>query len=1297
MGGKATNEGTDFQARVTAYIAAHLLAKQKLKGWSPAPGSVPNALHLEQDTSGDDIRVELADGGYLEVQAKHGLNATKRLTDALARFAAKLKDDEHPVIAVDRAESSGTIQNELRELLEQWRDGRGDVPITDGLKKKIGVLLDPNHVALKERLRVAALDVDDDYLDGARYAVQLLRGQLLREEDAEAAWAILIQDAQYVAKKGGRRDRARYREVLLDKGIHLRDVEQARLGAAPSTAAPGVAEITLEVEAELEPVATLIRAYQPAAAIALLDAEKAGGARALHLRGLAMLMLGKYAEARELLHEALDADPSRTGVLTHLAAAEQESGNTARVRELLTEATTSRPGDASVWAARLHLVGDIEIEDVPEGLRAHPEVLVASAIKRLERGDAREAVAEIRTALEVGRDPSRLLHLAQALRIQAADEPAPLGEQLLDESLTLLDEADALLPDKQTDTAKGAQWGRALSLEGLGKLRDALDAYQVLATSGPLSWEQAGRFASLALATSYRVDDALAAVNGASAADEMARDATRVRILVGLGRRDEATEALKRAAEVPVAGAAPEARVALALAALELDDPEVAKQALSGMDEADPRVCVLGARSAIQLGDHIEAMRMFDAAVDVAFGEDERGIRLEYAWYQHTQRDFARVVDLLSPLDEARDQGVAQLKAQALYNIGDFAGAYQVVTRASVSDAAPTWALRMGSTIALRRHDFDGAEKWLDRWLDQDAQALEAVIWRAQLHLQRGENDAARSVLGEEDFRTETPHLRMRRAFLLLQVDEVEESMDTALSVLREAVDDGHLQYMYFLISAMAGDRKAGESRDAVDIGAYVVLRDDDGTDWEYVIVAGNAVPSFDEISKDEPLAERLVGAAVGEKIQFRDVEPRRDATIVEIAGQHTHAFRWTAARQQKQEPTAPRVWSVPVPSTEEGTDFSAIEQLVHQKAKHEAEILSAVEQKVLPLGFAEKQLGLTTPQVYGAISEDIDRRLMVEVIDPRDGTAAARAGRCVLTRSALLTIQVLGCFDLVESLTTEILVPPNLMIELRQEEAEHKEVARKGRTSMGVRNGQPVLFEATPADGAALLARHQALVTWVEKVGVSKPRPFDWESRREPVWDGVSDSSFDAAIVAAAEDAPIFADDLGLRMLAHHKLSVSGFSTYALLKAAADDGRFDDARYHMLLSQLLVIGHAHVAPTIEAVRLAMDEGEDWPSRALARVLIHLRGPHVDLAAGARFVAQVIRLAILNHPLRDFRPVADLAFESIFHGRDPDNVERMLRRAVQLDLLLIPQKDDVLEAVAHFRAVRLGGSSLWTP
>ncbi len=1296
MGGKATNQGTDFQARVAAYLAAHLLANERLVGWSDAPWSVPATILLEQETAGDDIRVELADGGILEVQAKHGLRATSRLEDALDRFAAKLQEDEQAVIAIDRATSSDTVQNELRNLLEQWRDGRTDLKPSEGLGRKIEILLDPANQRLKERLRIAALDVDDDYLDGARYAVKLLRGLLVRPDDAEAAWSVLIQDAQYAAKKGGRRDRAGYRRVLLEKGIHLQELDRAVIGGIATTLASR-SGVDLDAETELEPVAKLLRVYQPHAALALLDAEEHQSVRALHLRGVAMMLLGRLEEGRGALRRALELEPTRTAAMVHLAMAEHAAGNQQRAAELLVQATASDCVVPTSWAARLHLAKDITLADVPEDLRQHPEVLTAAAILDMESGRGREAVTKVRAALEAGKEPSRLLHLAQALRIQASEEPVGLQQQLLEESLRTLDEADALLSDKTTETAKGALWGRALTLESLERHREALDVYQHLAALGRLSWESAARFATLSIAAGYRQQDALAALAEVETSDELGSLSLTAHLLAALGHEAEAHESLLAASGLALDHAPPESRIAFALAGLDLGEPELVKQALASLEQGDVRVLVLGARAAIQLGDHDEAERIFDNALSVATSAAESGIRVEFGSYLGRRGEYQRVVELLGPLDEGQDVRLAFLKAEALYNTGDLAASYQIVSRVCDLPDEPTWALRLGTNIALRRHDFAGAASWLDRWLAREPQALEAVLWRSQLYLRAGDQASAAVLLSSQSFEDETAYLRMRRAWLLLQVGRVGESLDLALEVLRSAVDDAQLQYSYFLIAATIGDRQPTDSQDVVAVGSFVVLRDSDREHWEYVLVEDDPVASFDEISVDDPLAQRLLGKTCGATVRLRDVHPPRDATVVEIAGPHTHAVRWTASRQEKQDPVSPRVWSMPIPSTDEGSDFSSIYRVVEEKAARESKILDAIQEKVLPLGFAEKHLGHSTIQVYGALCNDIDRRLPVEFVDLTAGLAAARLGRFVLTRSALITIEALDCFDLIESLGPEVLLPPSLIDMLRQEEAESKEVARRGRTALGWNDGQPTLFETTPSDGVAFLASLQRLVAWVERVGTVRPRPFDWESRQDEIWENVAEASFDAGIIAADQEAPLFADDLGLRRLAHHKLGVQGFSTYALLTAAREDGHLDEARYEKLLTHLLVLGHSYVPPTVQTVRVAMRDETGWPSHALARILVHLRGRHVNLSGAARFVARVIRMAILEHPVRDFHPIADLAFESIFHGRTPDEVEALLRRALEIEFLLLPQRERVLEDLAAFRAFRVDGvSPLWT-
>ena len=74
MGGRATNQGTKYQAGVGAWVAVHIIARAKLPDWK-LPRGVPTAVSFEQGGAGDDVRVETSTGHVYEIQAKRTLKA----------------------------------------------------------------------------------------------------------------------------------------------------------------------------------------------------------------------------------------------------------------------------------------------------------------------------------------------------------------------------------------------------------------------------------------------------------------------------------------------------------------------------------------------------------------------------------------------------------------------------------------------------------------------------------------------------------------------------------------------------------------------------------------------------------------------------------------------------------------------------------------------------------------------------------------------------------------------------------------------------------------------------------------------------------------------------------------------------------------------------------------------------------------------------------------------------------------------------------------------------------------------
>src|SRR4029079_11061866 len=83
-GGAAGSGGYDFQARVLAYVAAHIVGGRRLD-WFDDQADIPTAGGAGTGGPGDDLQLECAKGP-VEAQVKRGLDRTG-LREVVARFA----------------------------------------------------------------------------------------------------------------------------------------------------------------------------------------------------------------------------------------------------------------------------------------------------------------------------------------------------------------------------------------------------------------------------------------------------------------------------------------------------------------------------------------------------------------------------------------------------------------------------------------------------------------------------------------------------------------------------------------------------------------------------------------------------------------------------------------------------------------------------------------------------------------------------------------------------------------------------------------------------------------------------------------------------------------------------------------------------------------------------------------------------------------------------------------------------------------------------------------------------------
>lgn len=127
MSGDGTFPGTNFQAKVIAFIYGHVLSQGRLN-WLPREDDTPVSVWGDPPGPGGDIRIEF--GNRLpptEVQAKLNLTAGQRLKEAAREIIGRSSPERRMrVILAVNSNASKAVRIDVARDLERLRSGRRD-------------------------------------------------------------------------------------------------------------------------------------------------------------------------------------------------------------------------------------------------------------------------------------------------------------------------------------------------------------------------------------------------------------------------------------------------------------------------------------------------------------------------------------------------------------------------------------------------------------------------------------------------------------------------------------------------------------------------------------------------------------------------------------------------------------------------------------------------------------------------------------------------------------------------------------------------------------------------------------------------------------------------------------------------------------------------------------------------------------------------------------------------------------------------------------------------------------------
>lgn len=269
VGGAAGAGGFAYQSRAAAWFAVRVLAEQGAPPkWELPPTTTLEAVFCETSQPVDDILVETSAGGFLLVQAKHGLKLEKRIDSELAKAVRQfvqqtlrpvppptyIQSDgrERPLdrtrdrlLLITENEGSASIREHLRDVLNQLRA----LPPSQTLNKAARTQAEQeapdvvyqhvitawkaeqSRIPSEEEIRsvlvhvwVDTIDADKGGRDEDDARTLLRRGVLQSAPDDNSAWKALTDTClDYCIEHRGT-DRLGFQKVLLDIPVTLQGV-----------------------------------------------------------------------------------------------------------------------------------------------------------------------------------------------------------------------------------------------------------------------------------------------------------------------------------------------------------------------------------------------------------------------------------------------------------------------------------------------------------------------------------------------------------------------------------------------------------------------------------------------------------------------------------------------------------------------------------------------------------------------------------------------------------------------------------------------------------------------------------------------------------------------------------------------------------------------------------------------------------------------------------------------------------------------------------------------------------------
>lgn len=1303
MTGNATFSGTSYQSRLLAYIYVHILTQRRLR-WLERSNDLPIAVSAETDGPGDDIRVEFVRGSAIEsadIQAKHGFEAGQVLSD----FVNKVKhhyskrSDFAVVLVVDRG-STKSLYLQFKADLERLRSGR-----TDSMREPMRSLInshDPDINFLQGIYSIAA-DLDREGEPEAKYVIESLGSILQDPSQNTAAWGVLVNDANTVCADKLRRTRSDLISLLEAAGIqisppqeHIKWMNSIEFIKDLTTGChydAALWQVTrLEDEARKIGVSNDMRSL-------------------IHGRRASILyQMGQYSEALNIAENILELVPGDKHATEVKAWSLFGLGDTRNGIALIRDLIASPSPDPRYWATLVQMLhfSKNAVEEVPKEF-LHT-VIVQSALAKIAINDSNWSkavnVTDFAMTLDAGQTPDVLSCRAYALYRKCLQENDCLTDEIARKILRATNQALQQQPYERHQSAPQNLQLRAMAHAALGNTREEeidLDRLQELFPDDPNA---------LYLRAQKKINqtDWIGALEILSA--QIAMGVSRLLVLRaialrGLERSDEALESLQSAIDNINEDEPEITRLIIIEAAINFGYLHIASSMISSVSETLPGFDYVRARLDLATGDLEKAKKSVDAAV-ANDGDKFKTALLSKLGRQYYEK--GEIEEALKAWEQSvfidMPEGDQQCYMNALLQSSNLEKADKIIKESFASEQVPSWVLSAAIIIAQRREDPSEVIEKLNQLIEIETNFDPS----ARLELSRHLLDLDMREDAEEHIKWLRQHIAVlspRQTMYLAQLMDAaglhSDSIDVALNAFRHGRTNSSIHKAFSTLCLLNKQNNCRLRPSVICANSYFCLRKKKGVSggnqlYYYVFENGPIDATRKEISVESARRMGYWGKKIGDEIIINEgswneeiwcVEEIKDAAMqlaVDVISNYHVNF-------PEEDFFAASVHLDPKGNPDDMLE--TLKQSLLPKEKSSRNVLESYRKASplpLPLGMVAMILNVSLSEAMIAIcqSTKIAGPLRVEWSDTEgreeSKAAAQQSQQVVLTRSALVTAQVIDALDILKD-KYSLIAPHSLRQELKKENIDLQRNFEQGIELIGVDEGK--IYRTQYDAGHEFLRlkvdHFQNLWTWVEQhvsfLALPLSKVFPSGSQEDVCRNSIGRSSMDAVSLSQAENIAMYADDLGLRHFFKKGDSGRSFSSIGLVRGWAELGVITPSDRDEMFLKMLMMNYDGVPINLSLIQIAFNHYPNINQKFIENLLRILFDSLKNVQDAARISSALLKkYRLTNDQSSNLGLLTSIMLEAMINRWGMPISSTALKLHAEIAFLLLPDDLNMIEA-----------------